>query len=368
VTDVYFSYSDVSDEYVMHKASIVQSKGASFHLLGPRDTMIKSSKPVVSVVAVRTGAGKSTMSRLVADILLKRGLKPVVVRHPMPYGDLSIPVQRFETASDLERFHATVEEREEYEGHMAKGLVVYAGVDYKAILDEAEREGDVVLWDGGNNDFSFYEPDLNIVVADPLRLGNESTYYPGETNVRMADVIVINKANIASKEDVEKLASNCAQLNPRAKIVKTSSEAVLDRPELVKGKRVLVVEDGPSVTHGGLGLGAGYVAARAAGANLVSPKEKAVGSIRNAYDRFPNLGNILPALGYSEGQLKELEQSINAVDCDAVVLGTPADLTRLIAIRKPVARVGFEASNMGSPTLEEAISARVGSFPRPESR
>lgn len=358
VTDVYFSYSDVSDEYVMHKASVVQSKGASFHLLGPRDTMIRSNKPVVSVLATRTGAGKSTISRKVAGILLKRGLRPIVVRHPMPYGDLSIPVERFGTSDDLSRFHTTIEEREEYEGHISKGLVVYAGVDYKAILEQAEKEGDVILWDGGNNDFGFYASDLTIVVADPLRLGDESRYYPGETNVRMADIIVINKVNMAEREAVDRLVRNCAELNPDAKIVKTKSEAVLDKPELVRDKKVLVVEDGPSVTHGGLSEGAGAAAARSVGALLVSPKRWAVGSIRKAYERFPKLGDVIPALGYSEEQLRELEQSINAVECDSVVLGTPSDLRRLVRIKRPVARVGFEAVDAGEPTLEQLIGQR----------
>ncbi|HME19030.1 MAG TPA: GTPase [Nitrososphaerales archaeon] len=355
VTDVFFSYSDVSNQYVMNLASVVQAKGASFHLLGPADTMIKSRKPVVAVVAVRTGAGKSTISRRVADVLLKAKLKPVAIRHPMPYGDLSIPVQRFSTHKDLDRFHTTVEEREEYEQHIDKGVVVYAGVDYQAILDQAEEEADVILWDGGNNDFSFYRPDLNIVVADPLRVGDEMGYYPGETNVRMADIVVVNKVNIASKEAVEKLVSNCRKLNPKAKIVKTRSEAVIDKPELVRGKRVLAVEDGPSVTHGGLSTGAGAVAAQAVGATLVDPRSKAVGSIRAAYDRFPKLGKMLPALGYSVEQLEELEESINGVDCDTVVLGTPSDLTKLIKITRPVARVRFEAFEVGKPTLEELI-------------
>ncbi|MDV3277033.1 MAG: hypothetical protein LYZ69_01030 [Nitrososphaerales archaeon] len=359
VTDVFFSYSDVSDEYVMHRAALAQSKGASFHLLGPSDTMIKASRPVVAVVAVRTGAGKSTVSRKVADILQRRSLKPVVVRHPMPYGDLSVAVQRFESPSDLERFHTTIEEREEYEGHIGKGLVVYAGVDYKAILDEAEKEGDVVIWDGGNNDFSFYVPDLTIAVADPIRVGDESKYYPGETNVRLADIIVVNKVNMARKRAVEELVRSCKELNPRAGIVKVRSEAILDRPELIRRKRVLVVEDGPSVTHGGLSEGAGAVAAKAAHAVLVSPKSKAVGSIRRAYSRFPKLGKVLPALGYSDVQLKELERSINAVECDAVVLGTPADLTRLISIKKPVARVRFEAVDAGRPTLEQLVNAKL---------
>jgi len=358
VTDVYFSYSDVSNQYVMDKASVAQSKGASYHLLGPLDTMIKSKKPVVAVVATRTGAGKSTISRRVADLLLKRGMTPVVIRHPMPYGDLSIAVQRFATHEDLDRFHTTIEEREEYEGHIDKGLVVYAGVDYKAILDEAEKEGDVILWDGGNNDLSFYVPDLNIVVADPVRVGNESAYYPGETNVRMADVIVINKVNIVNKKSIDQLIKNCRELNVGAKIVKTRSEAVLDKPELVRRKRILAVEDGPSVTHGGLSVGAGAVAAKEVGATLVDPRSKAVGSIKAAYQKFPKLGNVLPALGYSKGQLKELEQSINAVDCDAVVLGTPSDLTKVIKIRRPVARVTFEASEVGKPSLDEFLDMR----------
>jgi len=355
VSDVYFSYSDVSSQYVMNLASVVQSVGASYHLLGPGDTMIKAAKPVVAVVAVRTGSGKSTISRMVADVLLKRGLRPVVVRHPMPYGDLSIPVQRFATHADLDRFHTTIEEREEFEGHIDKGLVVYAGVDYKAILEQAEKECDVVLWDGGNNDFSFYVPDLNIVVADPLRVGDEVGYYPGETNVRMADVIVVNKVNIASKEAVRQVIRNCAELNPTAKIVKTRSEAVLDKPELVRKKRVLVVEDGPSVTHGGLSVGAGAVASKAAGATLVDPRPLAVGSIKKAYKMYPKLGKVLPALGYSETQLRELERSINVVKCDAVVLGTPSDLTKMIEIRRPVARVKFEAFEVGRPRLEELV-------------
>jgi predicted GTPase len=362
VTDVFFSYSDVSNQYVMNLASIAQSKGASYHLLGPADTMIRSKKPVIAVVATRTGAGKSTVSRRVADILLKKGLKPVVVRHPMPYGDLSIAVQRFSAYEDLDRFHTTIEEREEYEQHIDKGIVVYAGVDYKAILDQAEREADVILWDGGNNDFGFYVPDLDIVVADPLRVGDELDYYPGETNVRMADIIVINKVNIATKRAVEELVEDCRKLNPRAKIVKARSEAVLDKPQLVRKKRVLAVEDGPSVTHGGLSIGAGAVAAKEVGATLVDPRSKAVGSIRAAYQRFPKLGKVLPALGYSEEQLKELEESINGVACDTVVLGTPSNLTRLIEINKPVARVTFKAFEVGTPTLDELVD--VGTLRR----
>lgn len=360
VTDVYFSYSDVSDEYVMHRAAIAQSKGASFHLLGPAVTMLKSKKPVVAVVATRTGAGKSTISRMVVDALIGRRLKAVVVRHPMPYGDLSMAVQRFASFTDLDRFRVTIEEREEYEDHIGRGTIVYAGVDYEAILKRAEKEADVIVWDGGNNDFSFYKPDLTITVADPLRVGDEMRYYPGETNVRLANIVVINKVNIASRKSVEQLVEHCEELNPTATIVRTRSLAVLDRPELVRGKKVLVVEDGPSVTHGGLAEGAGTTAARALNAVPVSARDKTVGSIRAAYERFPKLGDVIPALGYSPTQLRELERSINAVDCDAVVLGTPANLSRLIEIRKPVARVGFEGFSVGKPSLEESISAWFG--------
>ena len=355
VTDVYFAYSDVLDTYVMGIASLVQSKGASFHLLGPKDTMLKSSKPIVAVVADRTGAGKSTISRMVVDMLLEMSLKPVVVRHPMPYGDLSVTVQRFQSHEDLDRYHATIEEREEYEGHIDKGIVVYAGVDYGAILEQAEKEGDVVIWDGGNNDFSFYLPDLTITVVDPMRPGDQSRYYPGETNVRLADAIVVNKVNIAPRKAVEQVIKSCRQLNQKALIIKTNSDAVLDKPELVRGKHVLVVEDGPSVTHGGLSEGAGAVAARGARGILVDPRSKAVGSIRKAYTRFPKLGKVMPALGYSEEQLMELEKSINGVSCDAVVLGTPSDITRMIHIRKPVARVQFEASEVGGRRLRAFV-------------
>lgn len=355
VTDVYFAYSDVSDVYVMNLASVVQARGAGFHLLGPKDTMIKASKPVVAVVADRTGAGKSTISRMVADILLKMGLKPVAVRHPMPYGDLTIPVQRFATHDDLDRYHTTIEEREEYEGHIDKGIVVYAGVDYGAILQEAEKEGDVIIWDGGNNDFSFYRPNLTITVVDPMRPGDESGYYPGETNVRMADILVINKVNVATRKTVEAVARACRLLNPKATMLRTNSIAILDRPELVRRKKVLVVEDGPSVTHGGLSEGAGAVAARSVRGVLVDPKPKAVGSIRKAYQKFPKLGRVIPALGYSAEQLKDLERSINGVACDAVVLGTPSDLTRIISIRRPVARVRFEASEVGGRKLQALI-------------
>ena len=355
VNDVYFAYSDVSDAYVMDLASRAQAKGAGFHLLGPDETMLRASKPVVAVVADRTGAGKSPISRMVADILVSMGLKPVAVRHPMPYGDLTVPVQRFATHDDLDRYHTTIEEREEYEGHIDKGVIVYAGVDYGAILEAAEKEGDVIIWDGGNNDFSFYRPDLTITVVDPMRPGDESRYYPGTTNVRVADILVVNKVNVASRKAVEGILRACKSLNPKAAVVRTSSIATLDRPELVSKKRVLVVEDGPSVTHGGLSEGAGAVAARGVRATLVDPRPKAVGSIRKAYKKFPKLGKVIPALGYSAEQLKELERSINGVACDAVVLGTPSDLTRIIRIKKPVARVRFEAAEVGGHKLETIL-------------
>lgn len=364
VADVFFSYSDTSYDYVMHRASIAQSKGATFHLLGPADTMIRATKPVIAVVAVRTGAGKSTLSRKVSDILLRRGLKPVVVRHPMPFNDLSSAVQRFEDPEDLDRYQVTVEGREELEGHLARNLVVFTGVDYRAILTEAEREGDVIIWDGGNDDWSFYKPDVNIVVADPVRQGHESRYYPGETNVRMADIVVVNKVNVAAKDDVEKTAQSCAKLNPTAKVVRTRSEAVLDHPDWVRGKRVVVVEDASSVTRGELAYGAGTTAAQAVNATFVDPRDSAVGSIKSAYERYPTLGKVLPALGYSSGQLSELEESINSASCDAVVLGTPADLTKLIRIGKPVARVAFEAYDEGKPTLEELLAEKIETFKR----
>ena len=367
VTEVYFAYSDVSDQYVMNLVSMAQAKGAGFHLLGPGDTMISSKKPVVAVVADRTGAGKSTISRMVVDMLVRMGLKPVVVRHPMPYGDLSVAVQRFATHADLDAYHTTIEEREEYEGHIDKGIVVYAGVDYGAILEQAEKEGDVVIWDGGNNDFSFYVPDLTITVVDPMRPGDELTYYPGETNVRLADAIVVNKVNVAPKKAVGAKVQAVRELNPRALVVRTNSAAILDKPELVRGKRVVVVEDGPSVTHGGLAEGAGAVAARSAKAVLVDPRPRAVGSIRLAYKRFPKLGKVIPALGYSDAQLQDLERSINRVPCDAVVLGTPSDITRMIQIRKPVARVQFEATEVGGHRLEALVRSnkRLRSAVRP---
>lgn len=359
VSDVYFAYSDISHENVMHKASIAQSKGASFHLLGPADTMLPTNKPVIAVVASRGGAGKSTIARKVVDILRRQGLRPVVVRHPMPRTDMAFGVQRFENPEDLDRYHVAMEEREEYEGHIDRGVAVFSGVDYAAVLEAAEREADVIIWDGGENDFSFYKPTINIVVVDAVRQGHESRYYPGETNVRMADIVVVNKVNIATQEDVEKTVQNCSKLNPGVKIVRMRSEPVLDRPEWVRGRRVLVVEHGPSITKGEFTLGPGALAAKAVEAVLVDPRAGALGTIRSAYERYPNVGMVLPAFGYSGSQLKELEDSINAVECDAVVFATPADLTKLIRIGKPVARVKFEGFDIGGSSLEESVNQKM---------
>jgi predicted GTPase len=349
VDEVFFSYSDVSHEYVMHIASKVIAAGASFTLLGTKDTQLKPTKPLVSVLATRTGAGKSTIARMVVDAAIKAGLKPVVIRHPMPYGDLRVAVQHFKTFDDFKRYKITVEEEEEYTDHIEKGIELFAGVDYKQILEAAESVCDVIVWDGGNNDFSFYVSDYTIVVVDPLRAGHESGYHPGESNVRLADALVINKVNVATAEMVNKAIESCKKLNPDAKIFKVSSEATVDNPDLIRGKKVLVVEDGPSITHGELREGVGASAARALNCNLVDPREMAVGSIKKAYEKFPWIGPVLPALGYSAEQLRELEESINAVDCDAVVLGTPADLRRSIRIVKPAARVKFEGRDAGEP-------------------
>lgn len=356
VDEVFFSYSDVSHEDVMHAASKVIAAGRSFTLLGPKDTQLRSGKPVISVLASRTGAGKGTIARMVADAARRSGLKPVVIRHPMPYGDLRIAVQHFRSTGDLARYRITVEEEEEYTDHLEKGIEVFAGVDYRLILEQAEKDCDIIIWDGGNNDFSFYVSDCSIVVVDPLRAGHENRYHPGEANVRLADAIVINKVNVAEPASVEMTVQSCRTLNARAKIFKVSSDATVDNPELVRGRNVLVVEDGPSVTHGELGEGVGAKTARSLGCKLVDPRPKAVGSIRQVYARFPWLGPVLPALGYNDSQLLELEESINAVDCDAVVLGTPADLRRRLTILKPTARVRFEGHDAAEPKFTSYLN------------
>lgn len=356
IDEVVFSYSDVSHEYVMHEASIVMASGASFKLLGPKDTMLKAKVPVIAVCAVRTGAGKSTVSRKVARVLKDKGLNVIVVRHPMPYGDLGRQIcQRFEKIEDLEKYQCTVEEKEEYEPHINMGLIVYAGVDYEVILREAEKEADVILWDGGNNDFSFYKPELLIVVADPLRPGHELRYFPGEVNVRMADVVVINKVNSVDAEAVEKVERKVREVNQEAIIIKANSVVLVDRPEFIRGKRVLVIEDGPTLLHGDLTFGAGYAAAKQYGASeIISPLTCAVGSIREVVEKHDSLG--IPALGYGEEQLRELEETLRRADCDSIIMATPTDLRRFIKIDKPVVKVTFELEEVGKPDLEDVIN------------
>jgi len=357
VTKVYFSYSDVSHETVMHKASQVQAAGASFVLLGPDDTMIKSTKPVVSVCAVRTGCGKSQTSRKVSLLLKAKGRRVAAVRHPMPYGDLAKQrVQRFAAYEDLDRHECTIEEREEYEPYIKNGLVIYAGVDYEAILREAEKEADVILWDGGNNDFPFYKSDLEIVVVDPHRAGHEMLYYPGETNFRRAGVYVVNKIDTAPAGSVEKVLANIRAVNPSARVIKANSPIVISDGDRIRGKRVLVIEDGPTVTHGGMPYGAGIIAARQYGAaQVVDPRPAAVGSIKAAFAKYTHLENVLPAMGYGDKQVRELAETIEKVDCDLVVSATPIDLNRLIKPGKPMLPVGYELAEVGSPTLEDVL-------------
>ncbi len=356
-TKVYFSYSDVSHEYVMHKASQVQAAGASFVLLGPVDTMVKSKKPVVSVCAVRTGSGKSQTSRKAALILKKKGRRVAVIRHPMPYGDLAKQkVQRFATYEDMAKHECTIEEREEYEPHVKHGIIVYAGVDYEAILREAEKEADVILWDGGNNDVPFYTPDLEIVVVDPHRAGHELLYYPGETNFRRADVLIINKLDTAAKENVDKVIENIKAVNPAATVIRAGSPISVQNGGEITGKRVLVIEDGPTVTHGGMAFGAGIVAASKYGAaEVIDPRPFAVGTIKKAFEKYRHLDKVLPALGYGETQIKELAETIDRIDCDLIISATPIDLNRLIKTRQPMLPVGYELEEIGSPTLEDVL-------------
>lgn len=354
IDTVFLSYSDLPHEYVMHKASEVLAAGANFELLGPKFIQLKSTVPVISICAVRTGCGKSQTTRRVADILRKAGKKVVAVRHPMPYGDLREQiVQRYATYEDMDKHKCTIEEREEYEPHIDRGVILYAGVDYEKILREAEKEADIILWDGGNNDFSFYKSDLHIVVADPHRSGHESCYHPGEANIRMADVVVINKVDTAYPEDVFSLRTNIRQLAPGAVVVEAASPLLIDAD--IAGKDVLVVEDGPTLTHGGMPYGAGTMAAEKLGATLIDPYPYAVGSIRDTFDKFEHLGPVLPAMGYGKKQIKELEETINAVECDAVIIGTPIDLSRIVKINKPAYRVIYELQEIGKPTLEDVL-------------
>jgi predicted GTPase len=362
VDQVVFAYSDVPHEYVMHKASTVMAAGPDFRLMGLKSTQIKSIKPVVSVCAVRTGSGKSQTTRRVADILTGLGYKVAAVRHPMPYGDLvKQKVQRFATYADLDKNECTIEEREEYEPHIDNGVIVYAGVDYEAILRQAEQEVDIVLWDGGNNDFSFYQSDLSIVVADPHRPGHEQAYHPGETNVREADVFVINKVDTAEYENVIAVRNTLHTLNPEAVIIEAASPLFVDNAKAIRGKRVLVIEDGPTLTHGGMKYGAGWVAAQRFGAaEIVDPRPFAVGSIHDTYVKYPNTGTILPAMGYGDEMVKDLEKTINAADVDLVISATPIDLTRIIKVNKPMQRVRYELQEIGQPNLEEILTAKFG--------
>jgi predicted GTPase len=362
VDQVVFAYSDVPHEYVMHKASTVLAAGADFRLMGTRLTQIKSVKPVVSICAVRTGSGKSQTTRRVSQILKGMGYRVAAIRHPMPYGDLvKQKVQRFATYADLDKNECTIEEREEYEPHIDNGVIVYAGVDYEAILRQAEKEVDIVLWDGGNNDFPFYVSDLQIVVADPHRPGHEYIYHPGETNVRAADVFVINKVDTANTESVMKVRNTLHELNPEAQIIEAASPLFVDNPDSIRGKRVLVIEDGPTLTHGGMAYGAGWVAARRFGASeIVDPRPFAVGSILETYRKYPSTGPILPAMGYGDEMVKDLENTINRADVDMVVSGTPIDLTRIIKVNKPMQRVRYELQEIGQPTLDDILMKKFG--------
>ena len=362
IEEVVFSYSDISHEYVMHRASAVTAAGAAFTLLGTKATMLASTKPVVAICAVRTGAGKSQTTRRVAQHLKAVGKKLVAVRHPMPYGDLAKQaVQRFASDQDLDRQQCTIEEREEYEPHLMMGTIVYAGVDYGAILLKAQAEADVVLWDGGNNDTPFFKPDLHIVVADPLRAGHETRYHPGETNLRMADVVVINKIGSALPEQVEKLRQTIREINPQATVIDAASPITVEDPSIIRGQRVLCIEDGPTLTHGGMTLGAGVVAAQRFGARqLVDPRPFLQGSLVDTFRKYPGIGTLLPAMGYGDKQVHDLEATINKTDCDAVVIATPIDLLRLVKLNKPATRVTYDLQEIGQPTLADVLRRFMG--------
>ncbi len=357
IDEAVFAYSDVSFNYVMTKAAQVNALGADFKLLGERDTMLKSNVPVIAVVAVRTGSGKSQTSRKVCNVLREKGLRVVAIRHPMPYGDLvKQKVQRYASIEDLKKFECTIEEMEEYEPHITNGTIIYAGVDYEAILREAEKEADVIVWDGGNNDTSFYKPDLTITVADPHRPGHELSYYAGMTNILLADVVVINKVESAMRENVDTVRKNITSVNPRAKIIEGASPVTVEDESLIRGKRVLVVEDGPTLTHGGMSYGAGVIAAQKFGASeLVDPRKWAVDSISETFRKYPGTGTLLPAMGYGNKQVKDLEATINKVDCDTVIIGTPIDLRRVVKIKKPSVRVRYELAEITKPGLKEIL-------------
>ncbi|RKY77860.1 GTPase [candidate division KSB1 bacterium] len=361
IDTVVFAYSDVSHEYVMHKAAEAMATGADFMVMGTRHTMLQSKKPVVAVCAVRTGCGKSQTTRRVSKILREYGKKVVVVRHPMPYGYLKAQrVQRFATLADLDRHDCTIEEREEYEPHIVEGNTVYAGVEYSEILAQAEQEADIILWDGGNNDMPFFKPNLLITVVDPHRPGHETRYFPGETNLRMADIVVINKEDTASRENIEAVRAAVLAANPAAAVVDAASPISAENPELIKNKRVLVVEDGPTLTHGEMAYGAGVVAARKFGAaELVDPRPYLVGSILETFRKYPNIGTLLPAIGYGEKQIRDLEETINRTECDSVIVATPIDLRRVVKLNKPATRVKYELQEIGDPTLSSLIEGFI---------
>lgn len=361
VDECIFSFSDISYQDVMGIGAIVNSAGADFKLLGPNKTMLKSNKPVISVTAVRTGTGKSQTSRKIIETLMAKGLKVIAIRHPMPYGDLAAQrVQRFATIDDLQKHHCTIEEMEEYEPHVSRGNIVYAGVDYEAILHAAENDPDgcdVIVWDGGNNDFSFYEPDLSITVLDPHRPGHELQYYPGEVCLRTTDVAIINKVDSASAEAIQIVENNIKAVTPNSTIIKAESTITVDHPELINGKRVLIVEDGPTLTHGEMKIGAGTVAAtRLGAAEIVDPSPYLVGSLKDTFKAYPHIENLVPAMGYGEKQLRDLEQTINNIDCDAVIIGTPIDLSRVISINKPTARINYELDEVDGPRLDTVLA------------
>ena len=364
IDEVVFSYSDVSHEYVMHKASAINAAGAKFTLLGTKQTMLKSKKPVIAVCAVRTGSGKSPTARKVCEIIKELGKKVVVIRHPMPYGDLvNQRLQRFANYNDLKTQNCTIEEIEEYEPHIEQNTIVYAGIDYEAILAEAEKEADVIIWDGGNNDTPFYIPDIHITIVDPHRPGHEITYYPGETNLLMADIVIISKENTATPENIKLVKEHIKQYNPNADIIDASLTITAEKPELIKGKRVLVIEDGPTLTHGEMAFGAGTVAAKMFGAGeIVDPRPYAVGTIAETLKKYTHIGNLLPAMGYGHDQIEELKKTIHRVPCDTVIIGTPIDLRKIIDIDKPTDRVRYNFHELSTPTLEELIRKRLNSI------
>jgi predicted GTPase len=354
---VVFAYSDVSYEYLKRRKKVVEDAGAEFMTSPVEETMLRSTKPVIAVCAVRTGSGKSQTSRKIVRILRDKGRKVISVRHPMPYGNLAEQIcQRFATIDDMVKHNCTIEEMEEYEPHIAMGSIVYAGVDYERILREAEKEADVIVWDGGNNDTPFFRPDLYITVADPHRPGHELAYYPGRINFEMADLIILNKVDTAKKEDIETVEKNIAEHNPKATVIHAASPITVDKPEMVRGKRVLAVEDGPTVTHGGMPYGAGVIAAKNYGAaSLVDPRPWITGTIADTFEKYPDIGTLLPAMGYSKRQISDLEKTINACDCDTVIIGTPIDLGRIVKINKPYVRASYELEEIGSPTLEDVL-------------